>query len=103
MARSRSLSRGQHIGSTSIPVAANANDEQQQKFYAERDAVLTKLLHAIAKSLNFQIEQLDIMAGGYAPQAWLDDEQIAKQVRALLLDILSGRRGIPVVPLNLPV
>lgn len=78
------------------------SDDQQRQFFQERDGLLTKLLHAIAKTLSFHIEQLDIMEGGYAPQGWLDDEQTVRQLRALTLDILSGRRGIPVVPLNLP-
>jgi hypothetical protein len=84
-------------------VSPTANEEQQRKFVRERDELLTKLLHAIAKSLRFNIEQLDILEGGYAPQGWLDDELTNKQLRALMLDILSGRRGIPVVPLNLPM
>ena len=82
---------------------AGMTQEQQRQFYQERDALLTKLLHAIAKALRFHIEQLDIMEGGYAPQGWLEDEQTSRQLRALTLDILSGTRGIPVVPLNLPV
>jgi len=83
-------------------VPSGLNDDQQRRFDQERDGLLTKLLHAIAKTLGFHIGQLDIMEGGYAPQGWLDDEQTLRQLRALTLDILNGRRGIPVVPLNLP-
>jgi hypothetical protein len=79
------------------------NENEQGQLFRERDALLTKLLHAIATSLKFNIEQLDIFEGGYIPQGWLDDEQNQRVLRALLLDILSGKRGIPVVPLSLPV
>jgi len=75
---------------------------QQRQFFQDQDGLLTRLLHAIAKSLGFKIEQLDIFQGGYVPQGWLNDEQTARELRALTLDILNGRRGIPVVPLNLP-
>lgn len=74
--------------------------EEQEAFFREQDALHTKLLHAIAKSLNFNIEQLDIFEGGYVPQGWLDDEQTLRSLRLLLLQVLSGNRGIPVVPLN---
>ncbi len=76
--------------------------EEQQQFLKHQEGLLTKLLHAIAQSLKFNIEQMDILEGGYVPQGWLNDEQTARELRALALDILSGRRGIPVVPLNLP-
>jgi len=85
-----------------LVVPAGLTEDRQRQFFQERDALLTKLLHAIPKTLRFHIEQLDILEGGYAPQGWLDDEQTLRQVRALTLDILSGKRGIPVVPLSLP-
>jgi Family of unknown function (DUF6680) len=81
----------------------NQTEVQQMQLIRDRDALLTKLLHAMAKSLRIDIEQLDILEGGYAPQGWLDDEMTEKQLRALTLDILSGRRGIPVMPFNPPL
>jgi hypothetical protein len=78
-------------------------ESQQQNVFQERNGLLTKLLDAMAKALNFNMEQLDIFEGGYAPQGWIDNEQDMRLLRTLLLDILSGKRGIPVVPLNLPV
>jgi hypothetical protein len=84
-------------------VPSNLSDQQQQQLLRDRDALLTKLLHAVATALHFDIEQLDIFEGGYAPQAWLDDEQSLKLLRILLLDVLAGKRGIPVVPLSLSV
>src|ERR1035441_3208916 len=40
---------------------AGMNQDQERQFYQERDGLLTKLLHAIAKTLRFHIEQLDIL------------------------------------------
>jgi hypothetical protein len=80
-----------------------SGQNEQQQFFRSSDALLTKLLHGIAKALNFKMEQLDIFEGGYAPQGWFNDEQDTRMLRMLTLDILSGKRGIPVVPLNLPV
>jgi len=74
--------------------------EEQERFFHDQDALHTKLLHAIARTLKYNMEQLDIFEGGYVPQGWLDDEQTLRALRNLLLDVLSGNRGIPVVPLN---
>jgi hypothetical protein len=84
-----------------LHLAIPTNQTEQLQFFRDQDGLLTKLLHAIAKSLHFNIEQLDIFEGGYVPQGWLNDEQTARELRTLMLDILNGRRGIPVVPLNL--
>jgi hypothetical protein len=78
-----------------------SDQAEQDAFFKEQASLLTKLLHAMARSLDFHIEQLDIFEGGYVPQGWEQDEQIIRLTRMLLLDVLSGRRSIPVVPLNL--
>lgn len=69
-------------------------------FFKERNRRLTKLLHEMGKTLGFDIEQLDIMMGNYTPQAWVDEEHQGKFLRELAIDLLSGRRGLPVVPHN---
>jgi hypothetical protein len=79
-----------------LPVDQN----QQQQFLRDQEGLLTKLLHAIAKTLQFNIEQLEIFEGGYVPQGWIDDDQSVRVMRALVLEILNGRRGLPIVPLN---
>jgi hypothetical protein len=80
----------------SLPVDPN----QQQQFLRDQEGLLTKLLHAIAKTLQFNIEQLEIFEGGYVPQGWIDDDQSVRIMRALILEILNGRRGLPIVPLT---
>jgi hypothetical protein len=84
-----------HLRQT-LPVDAN----QQQQFFRDQEGLLTKLLHAIATSLKFNIEQMAIFEGGYVPQGWLDDDQSWRMMRALILEILNNRRGLPIVPLN---
>lgn len=78
------------------------SENEMEPFFRERDGLLTKLLHAIAKSLYFNIEQLDIFEGGYVPQGWMDNERIIKDLQFLLLEVLSGKRGIPVVQSHIP-
>ena len=47
------------------------NSRFDERLYKERQRLLTKLLHAIAKEMKFDIEQLEIFKGGYIPQGWM--------------------------------
>lgn len=68
-----------------------------------RAGLLTKLLHAMANSLNFTIEQLEIFEGGYAPQGWQDEEETQRALRYNLLQVLTGKRAFPVTSINQPI
>lgn len=69
---------------------------EHSKFFAEREALLAKLLHSIAKVLGVKMEQLDIFSGGYVPQGWLNLENQQAELRLLALDLLRGDRALPV-------
>jgi hypothetical protein len=79
-----------------------ATPQDVDQFVRARSNLLTKLLHAIATSLKFKMEQLDIDERGYAPTAWFNDENTVRQIRTLALEVLQHKRGLPVTPLNLP-
>lgn len=79
-------------------VSDTATQDQQEVFYKKRDALLTKLIHEIAKSLKFHVEQLDILEGNYLPQGWNDDDWEQKLVRRGLIEVLHGRRALSVQP-----
>jgi len=67
------------------------------RIYQDRQALLAKLLHAMAKILNFKIEQLEIFEGGYIPQGWGDERSLQKLLQLGLNNILSGTTPIKVV------
>ena len=62
----------------------------------ERQKLLAKLLHAIAKKLRFDAEQLEIFEGGYTPQGWEDVELEQRAIRRYIVDLYLGRRMLPV-------
>lgn len=64
----------------------------------KRDALLTKLLHEIAKSLKIEIEQLSILEGNYIPQGWVDEDWENRLIRRSLLDVLSSKKAIVIRP-----
>ncbi|HEY1630564.1 MAG TPA: DUF6680 family protein [Rhizomicrobium sp.] len=60
------------------------------------DALRTSLLSAMATTLGYRFEQMEIHRGGYAPQGWgveLDEQAISRRG---LSELLSGRRTLPV-------
>ena len=70
------------------------NEAAIKRAYADRPAALTKLLHAIAKVVRYDIEQLDIMAGGYTPQAVYDNFQRQQEIQAAAIEVLSGKKPL---------
>jgi hypothetical protein len=62
----------------------------------DRQSLLTKLLHAMSRSLGFKIEQLDIFEGGYNPQFWADVENEQEIVRKFAVDLAAGKAVIPI-------
>lgn len=71
-------------------------------FLSERGSLLTKLLHAMALTLKFQIEQLEIFEGGYTPQGWEDEQLTLQALRHYMLEILMGNRALPVTHMTNP-
>lgn len=62
----------------------------------ERHQLLSKLLHAMAKVLDFKIEQLEVFEGGYTPQGWGDIERQQEAIRRFAIDLYLGRAFVPV-------
>lgn len=58
----------------------------------------TKLLSEMATALGYNLQQLDVLDGGYWPQRLADIETEQLQVRKSLLEVLTGRRPIIVAP-----
>ena len=54
------------------------------------------MLHAIAKSLGFRIEQLEIFEGGYTSVGWGSAFDQEAAIRQFLFEIASGQRSFPV-------
>jgi hypothetical protein len=74
-----------HIN-TPPPFPADWGDKQRK--------LLTKLLSEMAKVLKYDLQQLDVLDGGYYPQGLADKEKEQQAVRQYLAEVLSGRRPL---------
>lgn len=79
----------QHINTK--PVDENAWTERKRH-------LTTRLLSAMATALGYNLQQLDVLEGGYYPQGYANLEQEQQLVRHLLIDVLSARRPLAVAP-----
>ena len=64
---------------------------------------IARLLNAMAKDLGYDMEQLDVLEGGYLPQAWGKIEEDNTAIREALADIARGKKALPVVVFPLPI
>lgn len=65
--------------------------------WVDRNSKLqTKLLSEIAKVLGYELQQLDVLDGGYYPQGFVDIELEQQSVRRAFIEVLSGRRPLTV-------
>ncbi|WP_342362241.1 DUF6680 family protein [Terrarubrum flagellatum] len=67
-----------------------------EKFFDDRDDLLFELLHEIGNVLGFVLDRRELHKFSYAPQGWNNDETQLRQFRLLAIDLLSGRRALPV-------
>lgn len=88
----------------SATMPLNEIEQRNQRFYkrlaVERQKLLAKLLHAIAKRLRFKAEQLEIFEGGYTPQGWEDIDTEQRLIRKFAVELLDGRRSVPVAVID---
>ena len=73
-----------------------------KRLFDERQRLFAKVLHSMAKTLNFNIEQLEIFEGGYTPQGWQDELLEQRMARNFILDLYRGRAALPVAVLSVP-
>jgi hypothetical protein len=72
------------------PVPSDWNDRHRK--------LLTKLLSEMAKILGYDLQQLDVLEGGYYPQGFADIELEQQELRRTLIQVFSGNRPLIVSP-----
>lgn len=88
-----------------VPAVENAQRElfqhlnipsQQQDWFDRFRRLQTRLLYAIATHLGYKMEQLDVLEGGYVPNAWGTVEEEQQHLRKAMLELLSGKIAIKI-------
>jgi hypothetical protein len=66
-----------------------------KRLIQERQRLLAKVLHAMAKVLGFRIEQLEIFEGGYNPQFYANIETDQEIIRKFVVDLAQQKTVVP--------
>jgi hypothetical protein len=69
---------------------------EQDRFFAQRSDLFMSMLHKMGGALRFQFDKRDLERLSYVPQGWDADHSLQRRNAALLTQILSGERAIPV-------
>jgi hypothetical protein len=60
--------------------------------------LMARLLSEMAKALGYELQQLDVLEGGYYPQAFADLDVEQQALRRAVIEVFSGRRPLGVSP-----
>ena len=85
------------------------NDYQDPAYQAKLDAWTTKtkellvdMLYAMSLILGYSFDKVQLKKGAYTPKGFADLEFEQFLLRRGVLDVLYGKRGIPVMPFENP-
>lgn len=73
------------------------NDPGWEQFFRVQEDALYDLLHEIGQELSYVYDRRDLQRLAYGPQGWEDDEMQLRVSRRLLIDLLTGKRALPVI------
>ena len=68
----------------------------------KRVNLLVELLYAMARALGYDFNKTQIKNGTYAPVAHGRLEEEQQKVRELVIEVLEGKRSLPMLVANLP-
>jgi hypothetical protein len=78
----------------------NENEVVRRQLLDDVDEKSVRLIQEIAKCLGYSFEQLDILRGGYYPEAFGLIEEQQKVVREFLVGLRAGQMFVPVAVLD---
>lgn len=85
-----------YLGILMGPFPKTAGSEAD-RFYQAKDDAFYDLVRDIGSELGFELDKHDLNRFAYGPVGWENDEGQLRAVRHLLVEVLSGRRGLPVI------
>jgi hypothetical protein len=87
-----------YIENLAVPLADGAKEEAVSRFVAARDDAFIELMYEIGRHLGFNLDRRELAKYSYAPQGWVNIEAEQNAIRALALELLLGKRPLPVAP-----
>jgi hypothetical protein len=77
-------------------------EDAAKKFLEDRDDAFNEMMFEIGKHLGFSLDKRELKKYSYAPQGWVNIEAEQNAVRQLALELLQGKRPLPISPFQPP-
>jgi len=82
--------------STHAELMRHLSASADEKWLDKTPRLVARLLYAMGQNVGYTMEQLDILEGGYIPQAMVDEETEQQRLRESLIQVLAGGKPLPV-------
>jgi hypothetical protein len=86
----------ENLAGQSLP--ATADQDEIRRFVDTRDDIFNEMMFEIGRHLGFTFDKRELAKYSYAPQGWVNMEAEQNAIRLLMLELLQGKRPIPVAP-----
>jgi Family of unknown function (DUF6680) len=80
------------------PLPPGSKDDAIKRFVDDRDDAFNEMMFEIGKHLGFSLDKRELAKYSYAPQGWVNIEAEQNAVRQLALELLQGKRPLPISP-----
>jgi hypothetical protein len=87
-----------YIDNLAVGLPPGSKEEATKKFLADRDDAFNEMMFEIGKHLGFSLDKRELAKYSYAPQGWVNIEAEQNAVRQLALELLQGKRPLPITP-----
>lgn len=87
-----------YIENLAVPLPVGTKDDAISRFVADRDDAFIELMFEIGRHLKFNFDRRELAKYSYAPQGWVNTEAEQSAIRTLAVELLQGKRPIPVTP-----
>lgn len=76
--------------------------EEQDRYFVQRGELFIELLKELGDELGYNFDSGDLEKLAYAPTGWTNQQNVQLRNSNLLMEVLEGRRPIPIANIVLP-
>jgi len=80
----------------------NSTQDEITRYVQTRDDVFIELIFEMGRNLGFSFDKRELAKYSYSPQGWINMEGEQSSIRTLALELLQGKRPLPVAPFQPP-
>ena len=91
-----------YIENLSENYPVNGTQEERNHFVETRDDAFIELIFEMGRHLGFRLDKRELAKYSYTPQGWINVEGEQNALRTLAVELLQGKRPIPVAPFQPP-